>query len=397
MKGVALLQTDVVGPANTASGATHFFIDIFDRYHQQADPTFRLYFLTDKASTGALKKDTRFRKCFKYILPLWSPNHRFNDLVANIDLLWKIVMYRISVLHICQYYHVTHYRRLRFLNRLPSFIRPKLAINWIHCNFPYEYFDKDHYNYTHFHERFDPLFNNIRLDGIFSWYELTKTFLEQNHLLKSQPLIYPITKYCCASEKFRPAATKQNWIVWAARLHKQKRPALFVEAVNWLHKNHPQAIRSWKFILCGNGATEENSIRELIVKYKLEEVIELRTTVNDMSDILNQSKCFVSTQDYENFTSLSMNEALASGNAIIARNVGQTNLYVEDGRNGYLADSDSPVAIGQAILAYITRPEKHRDMEENSLLMVRNTHNPANFIREADDFWSQLLEHKTNS
>ena len=391
MKSVAFLQTSLPTEKDPGGGAQRFFIDIFASYKLRKNAPFRLFFLTDHVSAAAIKRRNSFGHCVADILPIRSPSNRLHDMVANTHLLLKIIFKRIRLIHITQYYHVTHYKRLRFLQKLPAFIRPKLVINWVHCNFPYEYSDPSHYNYNDFHHRFDPLFNNIRLDGIFSWYELTKRFLEEKQLVKHKPFIYPIATYCCNTQQFKPASRKENEIVWAARLTKQKQPVMFVDAVHWIHANDPKAIKDWKFTLCGSGG-EENTVRRRIEKLGLGKVIEFRTDVSDMSAIFSRSKCFVSTQDYENFTSLSMNEAMAAGNALIARNVGQTSLYVEDGRNGFLTEEDTAAGVGKAILKYLAHPELHQQMSAHSLSLTANTHTEENFMNQLDQFWSQLLK-----
>src|SRR5205814_8514330 len=132
---------------------------------------------------------------------------------------------------------------------------------------PYEYFEKHHPYYGDHHARFDPLFNHIKIDGIYSWYELFKTFAEKNAIIKSKPLIHPIKTYCCDTENFKPAPVKENTIVRAARLDKQKRPLMFIEAVNILHNKHASEIKNWKFYICGN-VPEKEEIANKIMEYQ---------------------------------------------------------------------------------------------------------------------------------
>ena len=51
-----------------------------------------------------------------------------------------------------------------------------------------------------------------------------------------------------------------------------------------------------------------------------------------------------------------MNEAMAAGNVIIARDVGQTNLFVKDSLNGLLLKSDNPTGLADAIKWFINNP-----------------------------------------
>jgi glycosyltransferase involved in cell wall biosynthesis len=218
--------------------------------------------------------------------------------------------------------------------------------------------------------------------------------MEERKLVKSEPYIYPIETYCCNTEQFKPDPVKENIVVWAARLHLQKRPEMYLEAIHWLHQFHRDQIKGWKFLFYGNGPHREQ-FEQKIKELDLSDFIEFRSDVSNMSQVFNRSKCFVSTQDYENFTSLSMNEALSSGNAIVSRNVGQTDLYVKDGKNGYLAKEDSSIGVGEAILRYISASEAERaSMQQYSLYLSNEVHTPNNFMKELDNFWEHVLTKK---
>ncbi|TND05926.1 MAG: hypothetical protein FD123_3617 [Bacteroidetes bacterium] len=386
--GVAFVQADV-GDLSPGGGARRFFVDIFSQYHRDKNRAFRLHFFTDRKSAQLLAQKPEFGHCSAYVHGMRSPRNRFNNLVENLDWLWKITRYRIRVVHICQYYHVSHYRRLKFLQRLPGFIRPKLVINFIHCNFPYEYGDANHPLYREWHDRFDPLFHDIRLDGVYSWYTLFKTYVEEKKLFRSPPVIHPIKTYCCDATKYFPAEKKENILVWAARFDTQKNPLLFVEALHRLRSSGRSWPADWKVMICGNGALEQN-LREKLEEYKLNTLVELRTDIYDMSEIFSRSKCFVSTQLFENFTSLSMNEALSAGNAIVSLNVGQTDSYVREGWNGYLAKAETPDALADALALYFSEPGKHETLQRNSRCMTEQVHTTAAFIEEIEAFWQSL-------
>jgi glycosyltransferase involved in cell wall biosynthesis len=85
-----------------------------------------------------------------------------------------------------------------------------------------------------------------------------------------------------------------------------------------------------------------------------------------------------------------MNEAMAAGNVIVARNVGQTNLFVKDGVNGYLATSDNAKGVAEAMMKVIQYPEKNAAMMKESIRLATEVHTPENFIRQIDLFWNSL-------
>ena len=390
-KSVAFVQTDVRSGAGVG-GAQHFFIDMFQKYHEQPDPAHRLYFITDKSSQRQIRQQAGYEKSGRFVLGLVMLKNRFHDLAGNLDWLCKIIFRRIRLIHICQYYHPTYYRRLRFLQSLPAFIRPKIVVNFIHCAFPYEYDERGTHNSEDYHQRFDPLFNDIKVDGVYSWYVLFKQFVEERGLFKSKPYIHAIETYCCNTSKYRPAAEKENHIVWAARFEDLKNPFFFIDALHALVESPggKELLKDWKIIVCGKGPYEEE-VKRMIADYKLHEFLELKGNVPNMAEIFARSKCFISSQNFENFTSLSMNEAMAAGNAIISRNVGQTSYYVEDGGNGFLAQEDTPQGLADALRRYLSQPGRHEALQRRSLEIIRDVHNIPNFIRELDAFWAKLL------
>lgn len=378
-----------IGISNLSGGggAQRFFIDFFYRYYN-GSPKHNLFFFTDKNSYNDITLKSDYQKIRKRILKLLNINNRFKKILENIHLLYIIIVYRLDLIHICQYYHETFYDKLIFIQKLPKNIRPKIVINFIHCTFPYEYNNTGSKAFKIFHQKFDPLFQNIKIDGIYSWYDLFKEYVEKNKIIRSNPFIYPV-KYCfCNSENFFPANEKKNIIVFAAWLTAQKNPLMFIEAINLLDKSF---LEGWKVLICGQGEQEE-IVKQKIKDYHLADWAELRNNVTDMAAIFNESKCFVSTQEYENFTSLSMNEAMASGNAIIARNVGQTYYYVKENSNGFLAKEDSAKGIADCLINYLKHPTLHERMQKESVRICYEVHTANNFIKEIDDFWEKIFK-----
>lgn len=114
----------------------------------------------------------------------------------------------------------------------------------------------------------------------------------------------------------------------------------------------------------------------------------------DMSAIFNATSIFVSTQMYENFTSLSMLEAMAAGNAIIAYDVGQTSLFIKHNVNGLLVNEETPEALANAIERLVRDPELLRSFRQESHSIAKNIHNIENFSEELFAFWSDVLQER---
>jgi glycosyltransferase involved in cell wall biosynthesis len=391
---IAFIHTNI-GDNLGGGGAQRFFINIFKKYYCQKTQENDLYFITDEKSyNNYIKSNFLSQKVKKkYFIKLQTFNNRFKHVLENVYFLKLLLFKKIDLVHICQYYHHDFYHLIKFINRLPLFIKPKIVVNFIHCNFPYEYLDKSHPNYNIFHNRFDPLFNNVKIDAIYSWYEYFKIFAEKENLFKHPTFIHAISTYCCHSDKFYPEKVKENLFIYASRLDNQKNPMMLLEAVKLLKAQENTLLNGWNFIICGNGPLK-SEISEFINTNNLNHIIQLEQNINDMSIYLNRSKCFISTQNYENFTSLSMNEALASGNAIISRNVGQTYFYVKDGLNGYLINEDSISSLAKTIIKYLKNQKLHTKMQEASYELSVKTHNFSNFINEIQFFWGRVLQNQ---
>jgi glycosyltransferase involved in cell wall biosynthesis len=137
----------------------------------------------------------------------------------------------------------------------------------------------------------------------------------------------------------------------------------------------------------------EADTRARIEQHGLRDRLTLSKTP-DMSAVFAVSKLFVSTQAYENFTSLAMLEAMAAGNAVVAENSGQTSEFVKDGGNGYaLAVPASADAFADAIADYLSHPERHDQMAAESRRLAVDVHNIDHFAADITAFWTDLLGH----
>jgi glycosyltransferase involved in cell wall biosynthesis len=383
-KRIALLMLGV--SSTGCGGAERFFADFFREYRASAESKNELFFFADPGTLQTLKTLGRLDEG-PGVVKLNNVSNRFKRMLENWNILRKVIAQRIDIIHVTNYGR-NYFDRLSFLSGLPRFIRPRIVINIVDCEIPYVLRDKNSPKYSGYSARYMPLFNSIKPDGIFTWYKLFCEFAQQEKLVETgTALDYARTRFT-DTKGFSPAPVKQKHIVFAARLTAQKQPLMFVEAVHWLKQNHPELLRDWKCFIYGNGPLEEE-VAGMIRAKQLEEVLTLLPNT-DLRPVFAASTCFVSTQDYENFPSLSMNEAMAAGNVIVARNVGQTNVFVEDGKNGFLATEDNAQGVGEALARFLQGQEHHSAMINESLRLAREVHTPENFIRQIDGFWKQL-------
>jgi glycosyltransferase involved in cell wall biosynthesis len=143
-------------------------------------------------------------------------------------------------------------------------------------------------------------------------------------------------------DRFRPDPTRQPLVVFAARLHPEKGALRFLEAMAIVHRQRPDA----RIALFGRGE-EEAEVAASIIRHGLTGAVE-RGFVADMAPIFARASVFVSCQVHENLGSSSLLEAMASGAAIVATDVGSTYQIVDDSVGKRVAPT--PRAIASAVL-----------------------------------------------
>jgi len=376
-----------LNPNGYNRGPVRFSIVFFQEcMRRQAAIPFKMLLFT----TAEKEKITAEKKYQKGIVKLNQINNRFKAKIEAAEFLFRVLVHRIQLVHIAHYSASTECdHRLKVLELLPGFLRPKVTLTHLYAPLPQAMKDKSHYYHEHALSKYGPVFSDLNIDGYFSYYDNLEPFLKQENYLKKNQKVYCIEHYFCDTENYY-SGNKENIILWAHAMDRDKMPFFFLDAVKWLLLNSKE-LQNWKVIMCGKGDIQEEVKKEIINKGLLD-IIELRTDVTDLSTIANHSKCFVSTMPLENFTSLSMNESMAAGNAIIARNVGRTYLYVKDGENGFLTDDDAPEGIAKCLKKFIESPDIQEKFMKNSVKQVKEVHNSDNFIKEIATFWHSLIQ-----
>jgi glycosyltransferase involved in cell wall biosynthesis len=371
-------------------GAERFFADFFEIYNKKKTKH-NLYYLLDRDSVSSLNKVGKLSGK-KNILNFTIVSNRFKDTLEFWQLVKYIITKGIKIIHI-PLYSVSYIPLIKKLNNLPAFLKPKIVINIVNCYVPIAIKDENHISHKGIKATYQPLFNTVNIDGYFCWNQNFVDYInaENIYFKKNKPLLYAISSRFSNIDKFYPAE-KKNTIVFAARLDHQKHPQWFVEAVNILKKETPETIKGWKFILSGNGPLRD-SLLEFANKNDLQNNIDF-VIEGDLSKLLNSSKAYVSCQDYDNFPSLAMAEAMAAGNAIIARNVGQTDLFVKHKQNGLILEEDSPKGLAKAIKTYIENDSVQPAMAKESVRLMKEIHTADNFIKQIDEYWTKILEQK---
>lgn len=382
MKRVAIYLSGVQDLSG-GGGAERFFADFFTIYQLHQNKTFELFFFCDDSTFKALQGLGKLKE-IKNVVLLKNISNRFKKRLENIDFQRKLKKHRIDIIH------CANYGRQDF-NRLDGLHGEKIrkVLNIVDCQVPYVLGGENDSRFLVYKERYIEQPQKIQFDGVFSWYEKFIHFFQEKNHYQWSPLMQNIHSRFTDTSKFTPSFNKENVIVFASRMHFQKRPDWFIKAISILKKENFTELTNWKFHFLGDGDLSKE-MEELIITEGLENLV-IRKYSGDLSSIYPTTSCYVSTQDFENFPSLSMMEAMACGNAVISRNVGQTSLMVKDEENGLLLKEDTPEGLAEMLKKYIkSSDEQQLSMQKESIRIVEEVHTSASFISQIEDFWINL-------
>lgn len=379
-----------IGDLSKVGGVERFFPYFFSLYCGQEKPENQLYIFT-YSPNEILKFD--FMKPFAgRVVGLKNISNRFKNTAEAFDLVRNCAKYKIDILHFANYY-ASNFGLLKSFQKFPKRKDPRIVINIVNCEIAYAYDNPANEYHDGYHRIYGPLFAQIRVDGIYAWNKEFKTVFSEPGRIRSNPYIDCIESRFADYRRFHPDAQKKNQIVFASRMDARKKPFWFLEAIRNLLRDSPELCAGWSFLIYGRGPVEQE-VADYIREQGLTDFVRQGFSP-DLSDVFNASRCFVSMQDYDNFPSLAMNEAMASGNAIIARNVGQTDYFVKHGENGFLLEEDSPAGLTKALRQYLSSPGLHETLQNNSVRLTKELHTPANFIRQIDAFWKELNQRRS--
>ncbi len=132
------------------------------------------------------------------------------------------------------------------------------------------------------------------------------------------------TGSCLDISRFRPAASKRPWVVFSGRFIPEKSPCLFVEASALVHEQIPSA----RFFVLGEGPLKRQ-VEALVKRHGLDSCTEVGWR-DQVEAILAEALVFVSLQQTDNYPSQALLEAMASGAAAVATDVGLTWRLVDE-------------------------------------------------------------------
>ena len=112
-----------------------------------------------------------------------------------------------------------------------------------------------------------------------------------------------------------------------------------------------------KVIIVGRGKLEDET-KQFLAKYGLQKKIEFRAYVDydSMPELLNRIRLIVMPSYSEGLPNILL-EAMACGTAVLATSVGAIPDIVQDGKTGFILESNNPIRMSERIMKLLNQPE----------------------------------------
>jgi len=176
-------------------------------------------------------------------------------------------------------------------------------------------------------------------------------------------------------------------IVSLANLRVDKNHFLLLEVAQKLKKSHPD----WTFHLVGKDFEDiySNQIKELIMNFSLENNVFFYGSKQDIGNILNQSSIAVLTSQSEGLPVALLEYGLYK-KAIVVTNVGAISAIVENGKNGFIVDSNNSDLFYEAIVKLIADENLRTKFGQTLYDTIQETYTAESVLKKYIN-WLQLL------
>lgn len=223
-------------------------------------------------------------------------------------------------------------------------------------------------------------------------YSLAEDYGIPNEKLEFVPLGIDITKYNPTNEKnLSEIKTVKNkiTILYVGQLIERKGISILISAINMIHL--PER-KKCQFIIVGDGPEKHNLI-QLSRKLGIDKETQFLGKVSDQELIkwYASADIFVLPSFSEGRPTV-INEAMASGCAIVATNVSGIPEQVKEGYNGFLVDPGDPKVLAERIDYLLTNEDDLVRMGKNSRMrVIEEGWTWENYAKKVSEIYDQVL------
>ncbi len=191
----------------------------------------------------------------------------------------------------------------------------------------------------------------------------------------------------CNTELFKPVnrAGKKNWIVFTGRLEPVKQIINFVKAIPAVYEAVKGREKAFVFYIIGWGSLKAG-IEEILKTDAYKNIPVVFEYKENVHEVMNQARYFVSLQLHNNYPSKSLIEAMAAGAIPVVTDTGQTRWLVKD-EFGYFVHEDFTTGDLSKIFSEITQMpdsllEKKAQLARDFILENYSINNSVNYFTE---------------
>lgn len=155
-------------------------------------------------------------------------------------------------------------------------------------------------------------------------------------------------------------------LLFLGNLTSQKRPDRFVEIIKLVKQNFPN-IKAW---IVGDGVLRQET-EKLVIKYDLQNNIKFWGYHENVTALISASDLLVLSSDTEGLPGVVL-ECGYLGVPAVSANVGGINECLENGKTGYVVQTQNPEDYAKYILELLNNEEKRKSMGELSMQKVKS-------------------------
>ena len=155
-------------------------------------------------------------------------------------------------------------------------------------------------------------------------------------------------------------------LLFLGNLTSQKRPDRFVEIIKLVKQNFPN-IKAW---IVGDGVLRQET-EKLVIKYDLQNNIKFWGYQQNVTALISASDLLVLSSDTEGLPGVVL-ECGYLGVPAVSANVGGINECLENGKTGYVVQTQNPEDYAKYILELLNNEEKRKSMGELSMQKVKS-------------------------
>lgn len=228
-----------------------------------------------------------------------------------------------------------------------------------------------------------------KIDGFVFQTNAAKEYFDDEVQSRSVIIPNPVSSY----EALNDGGDKNKYnIVSVGRLHEQKNFQLLIEAFDMIKDK----LSKYRLIIYGEGEEEQN-LRTIISKKKLEKKIILAGKSNNVQEDIRGSALFVLSSNYEGMPNALL-EAMSLGIPCISTNWSPGGVFdiITNRESGVIVERNNKEELAKAILEVISDADLRSKISLNSKRIMVEKYNPETIFRKWEGFFKEIVGDMTH-